>query len=196
MTPEQVKLIVRDAIADGVTFPWWSYALSAAIGFCVAYFLPYITRRAQHLADKEAKPLTASEVLKAENYLNAKRDAYYEAIRILTRFSASVPWSGPDIPTDRDLEDARPYESEVNACIAKIAIFTDNPQIPSKYIEVFQNMSAPALGELIHLMRKDLGYGDLPLQPEDYRYHMRRNPSAESDQQAHGGQRLTCLEFE
>ena len=182
MTPEQVELIVRDAIADGITFPWWSYALSVAIGFCVAYFLPYITRRAQHLADKEAKPLTASEVLKAENYLNAKRDAYYEAIRILTRFSASVVWSGPDIPINRDIEDARPDESEVNACIAKISIFTDDPQIPSKYIEVFQNMSAPALGELIHLIRRDLGYGDLPLKPQDYSYHMTRNPADKKTQ--------------
>ena len=176
MTPEELRLIIEKAVAEGTAFPWWSYVISTVIGGFIVFISPYLTRRGEHRADLEAQPLTAVAVLKAENYQNAKRDAYYEAINILARFSASVPWSGPDIPHDREMEENRPLESEVNACIAKISIFTDNPDIPLAYIHAFQNMHPIALGKLIELMRKDLGYGDLPFSAEDYLYHMKRTP--------------------
>ncbi|MDT8318649.1 MAG: hypothetical protein RQ824_11780 [bacterium] len=177
MTPDELRIIIEKAVAEGMAFPWWSYLIATVIGGLIVFTAPYLTRRGEHRADLEALPLTAAAVLKAENYQNSKREAYYEAINILTRFTASVPWSGPDIPTDRDMEEDRPLESEVNACIAKISIFTDNPDIPLAYINAFQSMHPIALGKLIELMRKDLGYGDLPFSAEDYLYHMKRTPS-------------------
>ncbi|MCO6059827.1 hypothetical protein NG726_24595 [Pseudomonas sp. MOB-449] len=175
MSPEEIKELVNVAISSGAEFPWWSYVISTAIGGLIAFLVPYLNRRGEHRADLESMPVTASAVLRVENHLNAKRDAYYEAITVLTRFSASVTWSGPDVPIDRVPESNRPLESEVNSCVAKLSMFSDDSDIPLEYIKSFQDMSPVTLGRVIDLMRRDLGYGSLPFDYDCYLYHYRRN---------------------
>lgn len=175
MTPEELTQIVTKAVEQGGTFPWWSYVLSAAIGGLLVYLVSYLQGRGRHSADMEGKPLTASAVLLAENKINAKRDAYYAAIKVLSRAMASEKWSGPDVPLNRFGENDFPLESEVNFAVAQLSLFTDDGAIPEAYLQAFSNASPVSFGYLIAAMRSDLGYGELPFSPEKYLYQYKTN---------------------
>jgi len=111
-------------------------------------------------------PLTAAETLKKENFLNAKRDTYFEAINILNRELAHTSFivDGKLIDTtNRNIGSSYPTDVEINSCFSKLCIYSDNPEIPLIYQKMFINVSTnrPILQMVtfINLVRSDLGYG-------------------------------------
>jgi hypothetical protein len=95
----------------------------------------------QKYFEHRLKPLTAQETLKRQNFLNAKRDVYYEAIEIANREYAYIEFTNADgkvmtnYPRDRGTK--KPTEFEVNSCFSKLCIYSDNPNIPRLYKKFF-----------------------------------------------------------
>jgi hypothetical protein len=125
---------------------------------------------------EKVKPFTAEETLKKQNYINSKRETFFEALELLNKFHESTPWSGPDIPKDRPISNTRPSESEVNTVVAKMALYSDSAVIVMKYLDCFNNASPVLIGHLMNLMRIDLGYGELPFNPDEYLRFFKREP--------------------
>ena len=112
------------------------------------------------------QPLTAAETLKKENFLNAKRDAYYEAINILNRNLANSSFTVNGQLSDtsnRNIGGTYPSDVEINSCFSKLCIYSDNPEIPIIYQRLFlNNKNVRLILEMvtfINLVRNDLGYG-------------------------------------
>lgn len=112
-------------------------------------------------------PLTAAETLKKENFLNAKRDVYFEAIDILNRNLANSEFTINGMlqdTTNRRRGGTYPTELEVNSCFSKLCIYSDNKQIPVVFQRLFDSNDKnlkPILEMVtfINLVREDLGYG-------------------------------------
>ena len=133
----------------------------------------YVLGSIKHYFDRRLealKPLTAEETLRRQNYLNSKRDAFFDAVELVSKHLAAVPWSGSDVPLDRSLHGNRPSESEVNTCLAKLSLYSDDPEIPEAFLSCFSNASPDSLGHFINRLREDLGYGTLTSDPKDYKY--------------------------
>lgn len=123
------------------------------------------------------QPLTAAETLKKENFLNAKRDTYYEAINILNRNLANSSFTIDGQLADtsnKNIGGAYPTDVEINSCFSKLCIYSDNPEIPVTYQRLFLNdkNSKPILEMVtfINLVRKDLGYGSAIIDTVGDRY--------------------------
>ena len=125
-------------------------------------------------------PLTASETLKRENFLNAKRDVYYEAIEIANREYAYIDFTDAtgkvmtNYPRDRGT--TKPTEFEVNTCFSKLCIYSDDENIPRLFKQFFLHDSngkpIQILEDFVNLLRKDLGYGEGIIKPrkDEYQY--------------------------
>lgn len=158
---------------------WLQVMLSSATVTAAALLVVqhYLVARITHRFDlkiEALKPVTAEEFLRRESFVSAKRSAFYEAVAVVCAYLQAVEWSGPQVPPDRLPVGALPSESEVNIVLAKLAMFAGDASIHDGFLACFQGASPVRLGEFVALLRKDLGYGVMPL---DYKYHMRRNPS-------------------
>lgn len=154
-----------------------AFGTAALTALAAALINLYFSNKLKHELDVKLegiKPITAEETLRRQNLLNAKRDAFFEAITVLNTYLEAVPWQGPDIPEDRPKLHSRPSEAVVNTAVAKLALFSDNPKIVEAYLNCFVGASAPHLGELINLMRFDLGYGNLKADPNSYKVYFKR----------------------
>ena len=81
-------------------------------------------------------PLTAAQTSMKENFINSKREAYYDAIKVLSRQFASTHLAGEGVPSSR-LEEQPPTESEINQTIMKLALFSENSEILEKHNALF-----------------------------------------------------------
>jgi hypothetical protein len=138
----------------------------------------YLVGRIKFDFDKKLegiKPLTAEETLRRQNYLNSKRDSFFEAVSLLCKHLEATPWTGLDIPNDRVLHGDRPTEAEVNSCIAKLAMYADDASIPVQFVAAFSATPA-SLGAFINQLRTDLGYDTATIDPESYPYFFKRSP--------------------
>lgn len=139
------------------------------VGFVVFFVQSYFQNK--------WKPLTAAETLKKENFLNAKRDVYFEAIelanRVIGQFGLRQPGE-PKIKTLRNVGAEFPTEFEVNTCFAKLCIYSDNKEITRLFKEIIKTHDGTnpiaLLEALINLMRKDLGYGEGIIGANEYEY--------------------------
>ena len=131
-------------------------------------------------------PITAAETLKKENFLNAKRDTYFDAIDILNRNFANSEFTINGVvsdTTDRNRGGTYPTELEVNSCFSKLCIYSDNKQIPMIFQKLFitnDKSLRPVLEMVtfINLVREDLGYGVAIIDTVQDRYkfiQIRRN---------------------
>lgn len=154
-------------------------ASAVTTGAAIWIIEKYILGRIQYDFSRKMeslKPLTAEETLRRENFLNSKRDAFYEAVTIVNQFLEAVPWHGRDIPKDRPIAGNRPSESAVNTCLAKISMFCNDPEIPTAFLSCFANASPVSIGHFVNRLRRDLGYGDVPFDPDDYKRFFAREP--------------------
>jgi hypothetical protein len=119
---------------------------------------------------EKIKPLTAEETLRRQNFLNSKRDAYFEAAETLCRHLETTNWSGPDVPKERLITGEKPTEAQINGCLAKLALYTEDSEILREFIAAFENASPASLGSFLNRLRKDLGYGELPVPANKYGY--------------------------
>jgi hypothetical protein len=117
--------------------------------------------------ENKYKPITAAEILKKENFLNAKRDIYAQAIDILNRSLANSSFiiGGKTSDTiNQNIGGSYPTDLEINSCFSKLCIYSDDPEIPLTYCKLFniQNTTIRPILEMsnfINLVRQDLGYG-------------------------------------
>lgn len=117
------------------------------------------------------EPLTAVETLRRENFLNSQRDVYFEAAAILCRHLEHAEWNGPDVPSDRQIPTGqKPTEAEINGCSAKLVLYSDDPEIPREFINACGICSVASLFEFLSRLRKDLGYKELNIHPNEYLY--------------------------
>ncbi|MBL4701057.1 MAG: hypothetical protein JKX85_07350 [Phycisphaeraceae bacterium] len=163
---------------------WLEIVLGAGTATAIAILIiqAYILNRSKHNFDlklEKLKPLTAEDILRRQNFLNSKRDAFFDEVDIVCKHLGSVPWNGPDIPMDRVLSGDRPSESEVNTCQAKLAIYSDDPEILEKFQKCFGKASSVLVGEFLNQLRKDLGYEALKVEPGNYKYIFMRDPNHE-----------------
>lgn len=170
--------------------PEWLQQLltSAAVtGASIWVIQKYLLAKIKHDFDlklERIKPLTAEDTLRRQNYLNSKRDAYFEATQILCRHMEAAEWNGPDVPADRIVGDVKPTESEINGCLAKLALYSDDPQIAQEFMNCFLTVSPASLGIFLNRLRMDLGYDKLPTNPEEYGYVFARSNNAAAAQQS------------
>ena len=160
---------------------WFQSILTSSVVTASAIWIiqKYLVAKIKHDFDlrlEALKPLTAAEALRQQNYLNSKREAYFEAISVITRYLEAVPWGGPDIPADRLQLESRPSESEVNACLAKLSLYSGDLNIPSQFLSCFDGASPVALGRFVNMLRRDLGHDEIHMNPEEYKYFFRREP--------------------
>ncbi|MBE7689022.1 hypothetical protein [Tenacibaculum finnmarkense] len=120
---------------------------------------------------KELEPQTAEQILRKENYLNSKRDVFFEVIELINRRFASSEWNGPQVPNNRTIENTRPTEVEINSCYSKLNLYVDDKLILEKYPYLFSGDSNPVeIGDFMSLLRTDLGYGKSMIDSENYPY--------------------------
>jgi hypothetical protein len=82
----------------------------------------------QNYFQNKWEPLTAAETLKKENFLNAKRDIYFQAIELANRVIGHVDLYEPGqltINKPRKIGSTYPSEFEVNNCFSKLCIYSD-----------------------------------------------------------------------
>jgi hypothetical protein len=131
----------------------------------------------KHFENKWA-PLTAEETLRRENYLNAKRDVYFQAIDILNRALANSEFienGRKSHPSDRNRGGKYPTELEVNSCFSKLCVYSSNKEILKAYRKLFDTNDKQLkpileMGKSINLLRKDLGYENIIVDPYQNEY--------------------------
>jgi hypothetical protein len=138
---------------------FWIFIEVIVIGIVIFLVQGYFNNRWQ--------PLTAAETLRKENYLNAKRDTYFEAINILNRTLANtnfITQGKVSDTTNRNIGGTYPTDIEINSCFSKLCIYSDDKGIPETYLNLF-NTSDPNIKPIlemvtfINLLRQDMGYG-------------------------------------
>jgi len=134
----------------------------------------------QRYFENKWAPLTAAETLKKENFLNAKRDTYFEAISILNRALINDSFIENGKVSDnlnRNPGSEYPNDLEINSCFSKLCIYSDDKEVLDLYRKLFlarDSTSRPILDMrnfIIHL-RQDLGYGDIKIDPTKDEYQL------------------------
>lgn len=115
---------------------------------------------------ERARPVIAEETLRRQNYLNSKRDAYYEAIDVITRHMNASDLSPS--PEGRSGIGGNITESEINAAKAKLALYAASASVV-QYDSFFSETpnAVRTFAQFIELARVDMGYTAEPL---PYRY--------------------------
>jgi hypothetical protein len=117
------------------------------------------------------KPFTTRKIKKTENFLNAKRDAYYGLIDALTQHFTAITWTNERSETTEKNRGNPPSEAYVNSCIARVALFTSNDTILEEASSLFiGSHNVNDLIEFFILLRNDLQYDNSKINPEKYRY--------------------------
>lgn len=140
------------------------------LGVIVFFFQRYV--------ENKWAPLTAEETLKRSNFLNSKKDTYFQAIDILNRALANSEFVENGKKSDsshRNRGGKYPTELEVNSCYSKLCIYSSDKEIPKIYRKLFitndqQLKPILEMGIFINLLRKDLGYEDTIVDPRNNEY--------------------------
>lgn len=125
----------------------------------------------QYFENKYA-PITAAETLKRENFLNAKRDAYFQAIEIANKVLANSDFDSIDAFTGKKMaskflhkhqKDLSEFELDINSVYSKLMIFTSDTSVLSSYFRIFvtppneRHNPIIEMKKFINAIRKDLG---------------------------------------
>jgi len=107
-------------------------------------------------------PGTAAETLKQQNYISSKKDAYFDAINLVTR-----ELSGYDFHVAFDTiknfsrikGTTLPTEFEINSCLNKLYLFSNDEVIINSFKRIFAKGYNPIEQNIImtKYIRKDLG---------------------------------------
>jgi hypothetical protein len=150
---------------------WGQIIIQFIIGGLILFFL-------QSYYKNKWAPMTAAETLKKENFLNSKRDTYFQAIDILNRNLANSEFIENGVASDtanRKRGGDYPTELEINSCFSKLCIYSDDEKIPLTFYKLFDtnDKSLRPILEMsifINLVRKDLDYGNAIIDTTQDRY--------------------------
>jgi len=110
----------------------------------------------------------AKEKLKNENFINSKKEAYFNAIEIAYREMAFTHYrdarNGKVISDSARLREriTRPNEVELNLAYGKLFLFSDNKEIPKNFysIALKKGIDIDYLKRMMDAMRVELGDKD------------------------------------
>jgi len=101
-------------------------------------FIALLVFLSQNFLQKLWAPTTAAETLKKENYISAKKETYFEAINIANRVFSDFKLT--DAKQDTKYVRLRgttyPTEFEINSCLSKLYLYTDNPTIITSFKKI------------------------------------------------------------
>ena len=121
---------------------------------------------------ERTKPLTAEETLRRESFFRLKLEAFYSALEVVYRKYASDEFFIRD-KNDRlkPASNARPSESEINLAYGRMAMYASDRAVLDKYQHIHSIRSEPGdIGDLVALMRKDLGFSEGVVSGATYPY--------------------------
>lgn len=101
---------------------------------------------------------------------DAKREMFSKAIALVNqKFGSIGDWQGSDVPSNVDTAVAGdpPSREEVNQCYAELALYSSRIIVRAFMACFGHTITATHRMNLIAVMRKDLGFGDSDLHPED-----------------------------
>jgi hypothetical protein len=122
---------------------------------------------------EKVKPLTAEETLRRQSAFNSRVAAFNQTLEVVYRKFAAEEMNVHDADP-RQLSPAsteRPTEVEVNGTYGHLALVAANRAVLDKYLEIQATKSTPAhIGQLVALMRQDLGFGEPIVAGDEYAY--------------------------
>lgn len=136
----------------------------------------------QFYFENKYAPKRASQILEKENFLNAKKEAYFEAIAIANKVMANSDWGSTDALTGNKIDpkflhkhqtDLSSFELEVNTVYSKLMTVAADTNILHTYFRIFvsptneEHVPIAEVENFVKEVRKDLG-NEIPL-PEEYR---------------------------
>jgi hypothetical protein len=122
-------------------------------------------------------PSTAAETLKQENYINSKKETYYEAINLMTRSFAMITFDSVKMKPNyvRTRGATYPSEFELNSCLSKLYLYTDNKDIIDSYKKIVSFKTGELVDTLIFYqvkflsnIKNDLSGGKLTISNYEY----------------------------
>lgn len=152
----QIRYIMKEKIEVFNKSFWWTIIINTLFTGIFVYCL--------HLwFDNKFKV----SYLKEENFINKKRDIYFEVLNVATKYLSADDWANDTAKASRNFVrpiDNMPSESEINLCVSKLAIYSDDLNIPLCFYDIIKpngnkESVSTKLSKLSKLMRVDLGYG-------------------------------------
>jgi len=114
----------------------------------------------------------AAKRLERENFINAKRDAYFEAIQIADKYMANTDYDSVDARTGKAIAaiylhkhktDLSSFEVEINTAYSKLMIFSADTNVLSSFYRIFvtppteKHVPIIEMKNFIKAVREDLG---------------------------------------
>ena len=109
---------------------------------------------------------------------NAKRAAFIQALAVVDKQFASRRFEGPDAPKDAIVLGKEPDPSEINSVYNNLVLMSDHRDIVDAFLGCLgmrKEQSYVGHNErinLIQLMRRELGFNNIDLTPNDVRFWM------------------------
>jgi hypothetical protein len=105
------------------------------------------------------------------HHWEAKRDCYVKCLNLVNKKFLSLMWLGEHSQLPYPLG-TPPTAEEVNQCYAELSLFAESGDSIRLFIKCFGQSSDKTIKlddrvQLIHAMRKDLGFDPIVLNPED-----------------------------
>ena len=119
-------------------------------------------------------PGTAAEILKQQNYISSKKDTYFDAINLVTRELSGYDFHAT-VDTTKNYARIKgttlPTEFEINSCINKLYLFSNNQDIITSFKRIFTKGYNPIDQNIILIksIRIDLGGTDYSML-DNYEY--------------------------
>lgn len=128
---------------------------------------------------EQTRPATAEEVARRERLVLAKLEAYSTSIDLLSQIMSSMHWSGPTVPPGRPLG-APPDEWRVNAAVARLGLFADDAKLLDAFYKTAMggDNAIKDWERFVSLARRDMKYGQVELEENDFKYVFGRPPLA------------------
>lgn len=102
-------------------------------------FIALLVFLTQNYLQRLWAPETAARTLKKENYISSKRDSYFEAINIVDRAFSGFKFTDDSAASNiiRIKGTTYPTEYEVNSCLSKLYLYTNNQDIINSFKNIF-----------------------------------------------------------
>src|SRR5688572_1494305 len=117
------------------------------------------------------QPMIAFKEHSKTHHWEAKRDCYVKCINLVNKKFLSLMWLGEDAKLPYPLG-TPPTAEEVNQCYAELSLFSENHDALKLFIRCFGQSLDKTIKQddriqLIHALRKDLGFNQIVINPED-----------------------------
>ena len=123
-------------------------------------------------------PVIAESVLKKQNFINSKKEAYSQAVDIVTRFFLTTGWNNNGkflLPQNRNVGGAAPTEVEMNACMIKLYFYAPTDAIPKIFKKILLPMKdgdnfIANVSSLLNAISVDLGNENANIKMEEFEF--------------------------